>query len=177
MNTITENKKFNLHEDWVVVLLGFLIIGIALTGFIPAVPVYSWKDSSELSGKVLTTENAWNITIQLFYVLIIASVGSILTNRPLKVLLYVLPAIYILTVVALIVAGNKSMKNLGLEAVIFSLCIGLLIGNVFTLPQWFRSALTGELFVKIGLILLGTTVIFADILKAGSLGLIQALLV
>ena len=89
----------------------------------------------------------------------------------------VFPVIYILTIVALILAGNAQVKALNLEAVIFSLTLGLIIGNVFNLPEWFRSALTTELFVKIGLVLLGTTIIFADILKAGSLGLIQALAV
>jgi len=69
------------------------------------------------------------------------------------------------------------MKALNLEAVIFSLSIGLLIGNAFKLPEWLRAALSTELFVKIGLVLLGTGVIFSDILKAGSLGLIQALVV
>jgi uncharacterized integral membrane protein (TIGR00698 family) len=53
----------------------------------------------------------------------------------------------------------------------------LLVSNTFRLPDWFRAALSTELFVKIGLVLLGTSVIFSDILKAGSLGLIQALLV
>ena len=52
-----------------------------------------------------------------------------------------------------------------------------MIGNLFKLPEWFRNALSTELFVKIGLVLLGTGVIFSDILKAGSLGLIQALIV
>jgi uncharacterized integral membrane protein (TIGR00698 family) len=45
------------------------------------------------------------------------------------------------------------------------------------LPMWFRSALSAEFFVKIGLVILGTTVIFSDILKAGALGLVQALVV
>jgi len=57
------------------------------------------------------------------------------------------------------------------------LCIGLIIGNLFRLPEWLRAALSTEMFVKVGLVLLGTTVIFGDILKAGSLGLIQALVV
>lgn len=72
---------------------------------------------------------------------------------------------------------NKELKGLNLEAVIFSLAIGLLIGNTVQLPVWFRETLSAELFVKIGLVLLGTSVIFSDILKAGSLGLIQALAV
>lgn len=87
------------------------------------------------------------------------------------------PPVYLLTIVALIIAGNGVVKYLNLEAVIFSLFIGLLIGNTFQLPGWFRSALSTELFVKTGLVLLGTSVIFSDILKAGSLGLIQSLIV
>jgi uncharacterized membrane protein YadS len=74
-------------------------------------------------------------------------------------------------------AGNVGVKSLNPEAVIFSLGIGLLIGNLTRLPQWFRAALSTELYVKIGLVLLGTSVIFSNILQAGSLGLIQALAV
>ena len=60
---------------------------------------------------------------------------------------------------------------------IFSLTLGLIIGNFFKLPTWFRDVLSTELFVKIGLVILGTGVIFGDILKAGSKGLLQALVV
>lgn len=94
-----------------------------------------------------------------------------------KKLLLGFPIVYLLTVFALVIAGNTTIKGLNLEAVIFSLIIGLAIGNFFRLPEWFRSALSTETFVKIGLVLLGTSVIFSDILKAGSLGLIQALIV
>jgi len=103
--------------------------------------------------------------------------GAWLTNKPVKRAALVFPVVYLLTVVALVLAGNKGVKDLNLEAVIFSLTIGLLVGNVINLPQWFRDALSTELFVKIGLVLLGTGVIFSDILKAGSLGLVQALIV
>ena len=77
----------------------------------------------------------------------------------------------------MVLAGNAAVKSVNLEAVIFSLTLGLIIGNFFKLPDWLRSSLSTELFVKIGLVLLGTSVIFSDILKAGSLGLIQALIV
>src|SRR5690606_26227723 len=74
-------------------------------------------------------------------------------------------------------AGNETMEYLGLEAVIFSLLVGLLVGNTVKLPVWLKEALSAELLVKIGLVLLGTNVIFSDILKAGSLGLVQSLIV
>ena len=170
-------KKFEILEDWVVVVLGFLIIGITLFGFILPVPSFGWKTSGELVSKVFTAKNLGIIGLQFLYVFIVAMIGALLTGKPVRSSLIVFPVVYLLTIIALIIAGNASMKGLNLEAVIFSLTIGLLISNLFRLPEWFRSALSTELFVKIGLVLLGTGVIFSDILKAGSLGLIQALIV
>ncbi len=166
-----------LHEDWVVVILGFLVIGVALFGFILPVPFFGWKTFDDLASRVFSLANVRIIGLQFLFVLFIAAIGSWLTGKSLKSSLAVFPIVYILTIVALIIAGNATIKSLNLEAVIFSLTLGLLIGNLFRLPNWFRSALSTELFVKIGLVLLGTSVIFSDILKAGSLGLLQALIV
>jgi uncharacterized integral membrane protein (TIGR00698 family) len=174
----TEAKRYlSFSEDWIVVVLGFLIIGIALFGFVLPVPSFGWKNSDELFSKILSASNLGIIGVQLLFVFAVAVAGALLTGRPVKSFAVVFPVVYLLTLAALIIAGYATMKSLNLEAVIFSLAIGLFIGNVFRLPGWFRKALSTELFVKIGLVLLGTGVIFSDILKAGSLGLIQALIV
>lgn len=171
------NKKFSLHEDWVVVILGFLIIFSVLFGLNISAPSYSWKNSEELIDKVLALSNLGKILIQFVLVAAVYSVGLLLLNKPVKNAFTVFPVVFVLTNLAIIIAGNKVVKDLNLEAVIFSLTIGLLIGNLFNLPDWFRNALSTELFVKIGLVLLGTGIIFGDILKAGFLGLVQALVV
>ena len=173
----TSAGKGLLHEDWAVVVLGFLIIIVSIMFFLIPVPVFGWKSGDELFSKVLTSGNLFSVAGQFLFVFIISILGALLTNKPLKKSLIVFPIVYALTVIALILAGNSEVKALNLEAVIFSLAIGLIVGNLFHLPTWFREALSTELFVKIGLVLLGTSIIFADILKAGSLGLIQALLV
>jgi uncharacterized integral membrane protein (TIGR00698 family) len=111
------------------------------------------------------------------FVYVTAIIGALLLKKDLKALLIVFPVVYLLTVLALILAGNSGVKSFNLEAVIFSLAIGLIISNFFKIPIWFKQALSTELYVKIGLVLLGTTVIFGDILKAGALGLVQALVV
>lgn len=166
-----------LSEDWVVVVLGFVLIGAALAGLVLPVPSFGWKDATGLSEKVFSAANLSYIAIQFVVVLVIAALGALLTRKAVRPALLVLPLVYLLTMVALLLAGNAVLKGLNLEAVIFSLVLGLLVGNLFRLPQWLRDALTTELFVKIGLVLLGTSVIFSDILKAGALGLVQALLV
>jgi uncharacterized integral membrane protein (TIGR00698 family) len=173
----TPFKKLVLHEDWVVVILGFLIILVTISGYILPPPSFGWKTGAELVDKVLAVSNVVLIGIQFLYVFLIALLGSLLLQKPVKTTLVVFPVVYVFTIVALIIAGSATMKSLNLEAVIFSLLIGLLISNFFRLPDWFKAALSTELFVKIGLVLLGTGVIFSDILKAGALGLIQALIV
>jgi uncharacterized integral membrane protein (TIGR00698 family) len=172
-----EQKKILMHEDWSVVLLGTLIIILSISGLILEVPTFGWSNSSELFGKVLSVGNLSLISIQLIYVSIIAAIGAFLTAKPIRHFLFGFPLVYLITIIALILAGNSQLKAINLEAVIFSLGLGLVISNFFKLPEWLRASLSTELFVKIGLVLLGTSVIFSDVLKAGSLGLIQALAV
>jgi uncharacterized integral membrane protein (TIGR00698 family) len=172
-----EGKKLVINEDWTAVIFGGLIIAVLLAGLSVPVPSFSWNNGAELTGKVLSAENLLKILYQFAFVLVIAVLAAVVNGKAVKSFVINFPLVYLLTVVALIIAGNKTLKDLNLEAVIFSLAIGLLIGNFFKLPEWFRNALSTELFVKIGLVLLGTSVIFGDILHAGSRGLIQALAV
>ncbi|MDY0985987.1 putative sulfate exporter family transporter [Flavobacterium sp. CFBP9031] len=174
---MSTSTKFTIHEDWTVVILGFLIIGISLFIFLPEVPVFKWTNGTDLINNVFEIKNIQTISLQFLYFISIGTIGTFLVGKSIKNFIFGFPIIYLLTIIALIIAGNSEVKALNLEAVIFSLVIGLIIGNFFQLPEWFRSALSTELFVKIGLVLLGTSVIFSDILKAGSLGLIQALIV
>jgi uncharacterized integral membrane protein (TIGR00698 family) len=174
---LSKTKQFAIHEDWTVVILSFLIIGLSLSVFLLPVPVFKWSNSVELLNNVFDYSNLKIVLQQFIYLTAIGSIGAFLTGKSVKNFLLGFPAVYVLTIIALTIAGNGQVKALNLEAVIFSLFIGLFIGNFFVLPEWFRLALSTELFVKIGLILLGTSVIFSDILKAGSLGLMQALVV
>lgn len=172
-----KTKQFTIHEDWTVVILGFLIIGISLFIFLPSVPVFKWSNLTDLQNDVFDSGNLQILLLQFLYFISIGTIGVFLVGKSVKNFLIVFPLVYLLTVIALIIAGNSVLKGFNLEAVIFSLILGLSIGNFFKLPDWFRAALSTEVFVKIGLVLLGTSVIFSDILKAGSLGLFQALLV
>jgi uncharacterized integral membrane protein (TIGR00698 family) len=141
------------------------------------VPVFKWSNGTDLLNDVFVYGNLQTIALQFIYLISIGSIGAFLVGKSVKNFLLGFPAVYLLTIIAMIIAGNTAIKGLNLEAVIFSLILGLSIGNFFTLPEWFRTALSTEIFVKIGLVLLGTSVIFSDILKAGSLGLMQALVV
>lgn len=173
---MTTNKQL-LNEDWTVVFLGFLLIITALLGILIPTPSFAWESQIDLVEKVFSSNNLLKLAQVFAFTYVIAIFAARLLGKSIKATAQGFPIVFVLTSFALILAGNAFLKNWNLEAVIFSLTIGLLLSNFFTLPGWVTESLSTELFVKIGLILLGTSVIFGDILKAGSLGLIQALVV
>lgn len=174
---MSTNKSFSFTEDWVVVILGLSIVFFALIGVIIPKPSFSWDSFDVLKNKVFAIDNLIKIGEQFVLVYVAAIAGTLLLRKNLHALLIVFPIVFVLTMIALIIAGNSLIKEYNLDAVIFALAIGLLISNFFNLPNWFKESLNTELYVKVGLVLLGTTVIFGDIVKIGSLGLIQALVV
>ena len=113
-----EKRKFEIHEDWAVVVLGFFIIIITLLGLVVPVPSFSWSNGSELINKVLAPANLLNIGAQFLLVFIFSILGALLTNKSIRSIGIVFPTVYILTVLALILAGNKGIRDLNLEAVI-----------------------------------------------------------
>lgn len=174
---VTEKARLTLDEDWAVVALGFIIIFLFLSGVIIPAPAYKWNNFEDLSTTVFASANLLRMFYQFILIFVFSILAAVITNKPLKSSIKVFPVLYIISVLAFLLEGNGAIRSLNLEAVIFSLSIGLLIGNLFSLPAWFRSVLNAEMFVKIGLVLLGTRIIFSEILDAGKLGLIQALIV
>jgi uncharacterized integral membrane protein (TIGR00698 family) len=172
-----KKSPLTLDEDWAVVLLGFIIIFLFLGGLIIPAPVYKWSSADDLVTTVFGPANLLRMLSQFVLVFIFSLLAAAITNKPARSSLKVFPVLYVVSVAALIFEGSEGIKTLNLEAVIFSLSIGLLIGNLVKLPDWFRSVLNAEMFVKIGLVLLGTRIIFSDILEAGSKGMMQALVI
>jgi uncharacterized integral membrane protein (TIGR00698 family) len=171
-----KNKQV-LSEDWAAVFLGFIIICLVLFQVTDFVPSYNWKTIDGIYQTIFSLSNQQRIGLQglcgLGAVFLNAKLRGISLGASLKLFLI----IFFVSQLALMVAGNATIKLVNLEAVIFSLFFGLVIGNIFRLPENLKSVLSTELYVKIGLVLLGTSIIFSDILKAGSLGLIQSLVV
>lgn len=170
-------KREILNEDWSSVVVGFLIIGITLMLFVFPAPSYSWKNFGDLASKLSDSGNLLAILGQFVVVMIGGAIAAQLSGKNALAYLRMTPIVFFCTLIAMLVAGNGTIKAYNLEPVIFSLLIGLVIGNTMKLPQWFRAALSTELLVKVGLVLLGTTVLFEEVLRAGAYGLIQALVV
>lgn len=75
------------------------------------------------------------------------------------------------------IASIAGVKRLGLESVFFAVAIGLLIRNTIGLPRWMAGAVRSEYYIKAGLVILGSSILFGEIMRAGALGMVQAVIV
>ena len=162
-------KRF-LTEDWVVTFLSIPLLIIALfAGHLNGGP--------KIPDTLITLE-AWKNIGQFFIIaLILLFVGNRILGRPMRGLLVSFIVIFAIAVLAQWVAKLEAVKFYGFEAVFFSVLFGLLVRNLFRVPEWLKPAIQGEFFIKIGVVCLGATVLFSDVMKSGFAGLIQAVMV
>src|SRR6266545_2005708 len=128
-------------------------------------------------GTVFGGENIWNaIKIGIAF-LILSAIGVVLMGGNVVNYTIGFPVVYVLAWLSHVIAGNATMNYWGLEYVIFALIIGLFIGNVVGVPQWLMEAIKTEYYIKTGLVILGAGILFFEIVQAGALGIVQAILV
>lgn len=173
----------NLSEDIWAVLIGSLLIAVVLVGALSSpgfkftTPSYKWASAADLFSKVLSLNNLLLIAgIGLVFALL-SSIAIRLSGGSVKKYSTGFVLIYVLGIVSLIIAGNETINYYGIEYVVFALITGLLIGNLTVLPSWLKEAARSEFFIKTGLVILGISVLFTDIIKAGLPGILQAVLV
>lgn len=170
--------KQSLHEDWIAVIVAFLTIGLVCAGLKPTLPKFGWDSTTTLSEQLFRAQTWIQAGILLLWVLGGLFIARLLAGqRQLLPLVPSLVAIMVISLLAQIITSNKAVKDLGIEVVLFSLLLGLFIKNVLGVPDWMKPAIQTELYIKIGLVLLGANVIFKDILQAGALGILQSVVV
>ncbi len=85
--------------------------------------------------------------------------------------------VYALAWLAEYIAALSPIKTIGLESVFFAVLIGLFIRNTVGLPKWLAPAVKSEYYIKAGLVILGSSILFNEIMRAGALGMVQGIIV
>jgi len=140
--------------------------------------------ASEIRGHAAATPSkvfAWpNLAKALWIALAwgaIAAVGVLLIGGKAGAFLAGFPAVFALAWLARVLAGNGLFIDYGVEYVIFALLTGLLVSNTIGVPGWLKPAVQTEFYIKTGLVILGAGLLFMEVLQAGALGIVQAVLV
>ncbi len=170
-------RRPTISEDWLAVGIAFAAIGLVLAGIRPSWPAFDWTTATDLASRILSPGNlARSLTAGLMVGLLAAS-GAWLMRATLIRFAAGFGVLYALTWFAQVIAGSAAVSAWGLEYVIFALLLGLLVSNVLSVPAWLREAARSEYYIKIGLVFLGASILFSDIMRAGAMGLAQAVFV
>ena len=156
------------NEDWVIVYAGALILALAVMfpDFMPSMP------------KELLTGASWLKAAGMFAAILgITYICNIVLRRKLRGIFLSLAVIFLLSLFATVISKIEPIKTWGLEPVFFSVIFGLIISNVFRVPEWLKPAIQSEFYIKIGIVCLGSTILFGEVMKSGVFGLAQALVV
>ncbi len=139
------------------------------------------KDVTGVAGstvsKVFSGENMLKALFLLAGLWVVGLISMFLMGLPAGKFAGGFPIIFILSALAFIIAGNDVVGYYGLEVVFWALIFGLLISNTVGVPEWLKTAIKTEYFIKIGLVLLGAEVLFTTIVTVGAYGMVQAVIV
>ena len=141
-------KALFLNEEWLIVLLGFVIL--ALIAIFPEF----MNNIKMLKVSTLDTTAGWlNTTYTFVFLFLVILTSALAMKKPAKGIFLSFLVIFILTMLAQLCASIPFCKEYGLEAVLFAVLFGLIISNVFGVPEWLKPAIQSEFYIKIGIII------------------------
>ena len=161
-------------EDWWAIWLGGLLIAVAVFELVTAVPgVGRWTGDmgAAFEGRVLTLA-LLGLGLALITALAVGVMGGSIILHQAGFF-----ALFLLAVLSYFLANQTGIRAAGVGYAFWALLIGLVISNTVGTPDWLKPALRSELYIKTGLVLLGTEILFNRILNLGPPGLFVAWLV
>lgn len=162
------------QEDWVAVWLGSVVLLLIAFGAAPSVPALRWRDpASAASIFSVRVIGPWLLAGLAVWVLSV--LGVAMTGGNVRRYSAGFPLVFVLAWGSQLLAGHAAASAWGLEYVIFALLLGLVARHLAGTPVWLREAARTEYFIKTGLVVMGATILFEEVLQAGVLGLLQAI--
>jgi len=171
-------------EDWWAVWIGFIIIIVSIAQIVPKIPKLAKWTGSPLDAFMIIKDGAVTGNIFIPLVILMAALAvltmvaiAFMRTEPVGKYLVGFIGVFILAVISYWIADQANVKYWGLSYALWALLVGLLISNTIGTPGWLKAAAKTELFIKIGLVLLGAEILFKKILSLGAPGLMVAWIV
>ena len=165
------------NEDWLAVLAALPILIAVANGWSPKMPSLGWTGAADVA-KVFSADNIAlsGVLLGLFLVISVIALAAALGKR-VGAFLCGAVVVFVLGWLSHWIAGYAGIKAWGIEYVVFALGLGMLWSHTLPVPEWLREAVRTEFFIKVGIVLLGATILLPEMMKAGLPGLVQAALV
>ena len=172
-----EKKKLTISSDVIALTLGavFVILTVLLWSLanfnFTAVKFAKWANFAELGQNlsemkfIVTYLYTWIVLSSFF-----ATIEFFRGKAGFFEAFIAFTGIYLLASLVYILSKQSTMSKY-LEYAFWSLLIGLIVSNIFKVPDWMKPALQSGTYIKVGLVLMGTEVIFQNIMKFGVYGI------
>lgn len=162
-------------EDWLAVWIGFIIIAIGIVSTLTGVFDFSAaKFSTWENGNSLLEQFTSTFWLHLILTAVVLgglfTIGSQLKGISFRQYLPAFTGVFVLAVLVRLISAEYTL-NRYLEWAFFALAVGLLIANTIGVPKWLRPAVQTEFYIKAGLVIMGFSVLFSNIVNFGLYGL------
>ena len=175
-------QQFWVKEDWWAVWLGLGIIILAYVFYLAgssiswiAVAPAKWSTFSQL-GTQLSTNGIRYLALLGVFLTLFTIVTSFIGQK-VKEFIPSFIFVFILSTIIYVAGSWDQANRYNLEPPLVALIIGLIISNVIGLPRWLDAGFRVELYIKLGIVLLGATLPFTLIIWAGPVAILQASIV
>jgi uncharacterized membrane protein YadS len=158
-----------------IVIVGLVVFsgGSTIKGW--AVTPGSWADAAGLARDFNANLGGFVVVFLLFGVVFTLSMAVM--GRKVAEFVPGFILLFLGATAMLYLAGWRVMKDYDLGAPLLALIVGLGVGNLFRLPDWFKTSLRTEYYIKTGIVLLGATLPMTLIFSAGPIAFLQATIV
>lgn len=179
---LSPTDRFWRKEDWWAVWIGLGLVALAYAvyrggGSLAWIAVAPAKWSEP--GQVLTHFQAnWPRYLAQFalFAALFTGAGAVMGHRP-GDFLRAFVLVYLAAVAIFAVGAWDQAQFYQLEPPLVALLLGLLVSNLFGIPERLLAGLRVEFYIKTGIVLLGATLPFTLILWAGPVAILQASIV
>jgi len=163
-------------EDWLTIWIGAILIAVAavsvLTGAFDfsAAKFSTWGNGVSVLEQ-LSTGAFWLSLIRTFLVTgALFTVGIKLKGESVKDYIPAYSVLFALAVLVRFISAEYTL-NRYLEWAFWALIVGLVISNTVGVPKWLKPAVQTEYYIKAGLVVMGFSVLFSNIINFGLYGL------
>ncbi len=158
-------------EDYWAIWFSVVLFGVILGGAVVSVP----KVGKWVANPVLSLSGQYvGIALLCLGLGVLFTAGIAIMKADWRHFLGGYVVIFLISILALVVAGQETLHAWGLGYALWALVFGLLIANTVGTPQWLLRGARSEMFIKTGLVMLGSEILFSKILQLGLPGLIVA---
>lgn len=177
-----EKRRSIGSEDWWAVAIGLFAIVVAYALFASGTSIKwltvapaKWAQPAQLGVDVAKHASGYVSLFIAFAIVFSAAIGSL--GQQIGRFLVGFVAVFILSALIFSAGAWAQASTYNLEPPLIALALGLVISNVIGVPEWLAPALRVELYIKVGIVLLGATLPLTLIAWGGPVAIGQATIV